>query len=75
MIKQLAKEFKGQFECLGETSEKYITFSVLTKKEFDNGKTIMYKLNFIDSFRFMSTSLSTLVVNLCEIYKKECKSR
>ena len=28
---------------------------------------------FIDSFRFMSTSLSSLVDDLYEIYKKECK--
>ena len=52
IIKQLAKTFKGQFECLGENSEKYITFSVPIKKELDNGKTITYKLKFIDSFRF-----------------------
>ena len=31
IIKQLAKEFEGQFECLGENSEKYITFSVPIK--------------------------------------------
>ena len=37
MIKQLLKEFKGQFKCLGENTEKYITFSVPTKKELDNG--------------------------------------
>ena len=43
--KQLAEEFKGQFECLRENTEKYITFSVLIKKEVanvreekDNGK-------------------------------------
>ena len=53
--------------------EKYITFSVPIKKECDNGKIISYKLKFIDSFRFMSTSLSSLVDNLSEIYKKECK--
>ena len=50
IIKQLAKEFDGQFECLG------------------------------DSFRFMSTSLSNLVDNVSEIYRKKfkdknCKSR
>ena len=28
------------------------------KKECDNGKTIAYKLRFIDGFRFMPTSLS-----------------
>ena len=52
---------------------KYITSSVPISKELDNSKTITYKLKFIDSFRFMSTSLSSLVDNLSEIYKKECK--
>ena len=42
----------------------YITFSVRIKKELDNSKTITYKLKFIDSFRFMSTSISSLVDNL-----------
>ena len=37
IIKELAEEFKGEeFECLGEHTEKYITFSVPVKK-----KTIM----------------------------------
>ena len=27
LIKQLATEFKGKFDCLGENNEKYITFS------------------------------------------------
>ena len=39
IIKQLAREFKGCFECLGENTEKYITFSVPIKKEHDNDKT------------------------------------
>ena len=72
-IKQLAKEFDRRFECLGENTEKYITLSVPISKELDNGKTITYKLKFIDSFRFMSTSLSKLVDDLSGIYKKECK--
>ena len=33
MIKELAKEFDGNFECLGENTEKYVTFSVPIKKE------------------------------------------
>ena len=37
IIKKLAKHFQGQFECLGEKIEKYITFSVSIKKEIDNG--------------------------------------
>ena len=52
---------------------KYITSSVPISKELDNSKTITYKLKFIDSFRCMSASLSSLVDNLSEIYKKECK--
>ena len=32
-----------------------------------------YRLKFINSFRFMSISLSSLVDNLSEIYKKQCK--
>ena len=52
IIKELAKEFEGQFECLGKNLEKYITFSVPVNKELDNGKLIKYKLKFIDSFRF-----------------------
>ena len=53
IIKQLAREFKGNFECSGENTEKCITFSVPIKKERDDGKTTTYKLKFIDSCRFM----------------------
>ena len=56
---------------LGENAEKYFTFSVPLKKENDNGKIITYKSEFIDSYRFMSTSLSNLVDNLSGIYDKE----
>ena len=65
----------GEFECLGENSDKHITFSApIKEKKHDNGKTIIYRPKFIDIFRFMSTLLSSLVDNLSEIYKKECKS-
>ena len=33
IIKELANEFEGQFECLGENTEKYKTFSSPTEKE------------------------------------------
>ena len=36
IINELVKEFKGNFECLGENTEKYITFSVLIKKKIEN---------------------------------------
>ena len=32
IINQLAKEYDGQLKCLGENTEKYITFSVPIKK-------------------------------------------
>ena len=57
IINKLAKDFDCQLECLGENTEKYTTFSVPISKELDNGKTIKYRLKFIDSFKFMSTSL------------------
>ena len=38
------------------------------KKENDNGEIIIYKLKFIDSYRFMQTSLSNLVDNLSGVY-------
>ena len=74
IIKQLPEESEGQSECLGENTEKYITFSVPIKKEHDNGKTSTCKLKFIDSYRFMQNKLSDLVDKLSGIFNKECKS-
>ena len=65
IIKELIKEYEGTFDCLGENTEKYITFSVPLKKEIENKNLeITYKIKFIDSFRLMSSSLSKLVDNL-----------
>ena len=33
IIKELAEEFKSEFDCLGKNTEKYISFSVPIKKE------------------------------------------
>ena len=74
IIRELAEEFKGPLEWLGENTEKYITFSVPIKKEHDNGKTITYKIKFSDSFKFMQSKLSDLVDNLSEINNKDCKT-
>ena len=55
--------------------EKYITFSVPIKKKCDDSETITYKLRFIDSFRFMATSLSELVDKTSgNVNGVECKS-
>ena len=68
-------------KCLGENTEKYITFSISIKKEVtkidkdgnESAAIISYKLKFVDSFRFMSSSLSNLVDNLLEdLYSNNC---
>ena len=70
IIKQLAHDFKGPFSCLGENTEKYITFSISIFKKTDaNEKPIAYQIKFIDSYRHMSQSLSNLVENLAELNK------
>ena len=70
IIKQLAHDFDGPFNCLGENTEKYITFSIcIFKKTGANKKPIAYQIKFIDSFRHMPLSLSNLVDNLAELNK------
>ena len=70
----MAKEREGDFECLGENTKNYITFSVPIKKKIDNKDLeITYKIKFIDSYRFMSSSLSKLVDNSSEgIHNNKC---
>ena len=71
IIKELAKEFDGELECLGENTEKYITFSVkinkkIMKKDEDGKEKIVnipHRLKFIDSYRLMPASLSNHVDN------------
>ena len=62
-------------ECLGQDAEKYITFKVPLKKENEDGKLITCKLKFIDSIRFMDTSLSDITDNLSELNKQECNNK
>ena len=80
--KELAEEFKKQFTCVDENTEKYITFTVPIEKEVTridkNGeeikKHLSYILQFIDSARSMASSLSNLVNNLSEgIHRIKCK--
>ena len=52
---------------------KYITFSVPSGKKLYNGKTIAYKLKFIDSFRFLSASFLSLINSLSETYNRKCR--
>ena len=74
IIKELVNKCEGNFECLGENTEKCITFSVPLKKKIENKNIeITYKIKFIDSYRSMSSSLSKLVDNLSEgIHNNKC---
>ena len=77
----MENEFEGSFECIEENRETYKSFSVPIKKEVINidkdgnksVETMSYKIKFIDSSRFIVTSLSKLVNNLTEgIHKIKC---
>ena len=56
IIKKLANEFDGQFECIGENTEKHKIFSVPIEKEVtkidkdgnESVVTISYKIKFIE---------------------------
>ena len=67
-IKQLAK-IPGKLDCIPSTEEKYISFSKHVKVGEYISKTgkkcqITFEIRFIDSFKFLQTSLSNLVSNL-----------
>ena len=74
IIKVLAGEFEKQFAFLGENTEKCITFSVPVQKEVrridKNGKEVTKatscRLQFTDSTKFMTSSLSHPVNNVAE---------
>ena len=72
-IKELVKKFEGEFNCSRENTEKQKTFLVSITKEVKRigktrefAKTISYKLQFIDSTRFMAILLSNFYDNLTE---------
>ena len=68
-IKQLAC-LPGELNCIPSTEEKYISFSKKIKvdeyRSRRNGETIplYFEISFIDSFKFLQTSLANLVSNL-----------
>ena len=47
IIKQLVKEFEGNFDCLGENTEKYITFSVPLRKKIENKNLCKSNLDYV----------------------------
>ena len=76
-IKKLAEEFKKQFICVGENTEKYIAFTVPIEKEVTkidkNGEHIKYIyiyiyicyiLQFIDNVIELNVDLDTMIKNV-----------
>ena len=69
IIKELTEEFEESFTCLGEITEKIITFTVITEKAvkiiYKNGKkitkTISYRLQFTHGAKFMASSISNFI--------------
>ena len=69
-IKQLAR-LEGDLNCIPSTEEKYISFSKkieVGKYEDCSGSTfpINFEIRFLDSFKFLQTSLANLVSNLSQ---------
>ena len=67
-IKQLAR-LEGKLDCIPSTEEKYILFSKTIKvgeyKDYSGSSfDIKFEIRFLDSFKFLQTSLANLVSNL-----------
>ena len=67
-IKQLAR-LEGKLDCIPSTEEKYISFSKTIKvgeyKDYSESVfDINFEIRFLDSFKFLQTSLANLVSNL-----------
>jgi len=60
-VKNLKTMGEGDINCIPNTEEKYISFS---KSIYDDEKKFKYKIQFIDSFRFLPASLDRLAGNL-----------
>ena len=71
-IKQLAS-LPGDLNCIPSTEEKYISFSKTIKVDeyyshkVDKMVPINFEIRFLDSFKFLQTSLANLVSNLQQV--------
>nr|XP_012219810.1 PREDICTED: uncharacterized protein LOC105670709 [Linepithema humile] len=60
IIKDVANAFEGNIDLLPLTKERYISFTKNVKDTEDEKSKLCIKLRFIDSFRFLGTSLQKL---------------
>ena len=68
IIKELAENFEGQVECMGEKQGEVhnVIRTNQKKKKNENGKQRTCKIKFIDNVRFISSSLSSLAESFSE---------
>ena len=64
-IRELAK-VEGKLDCIPNTEEKYITFSKHIEVGSYNGNPVTFEIRFLDSYKFLQSSLAGLVSNLTE---------
>ena len=68
-VKNLGKS-EGNIKCIPNNEEKYISFSkdIVVEEYEKNGEKhqIKHEIRFIDSFKFMASSLESLVANLAK---------
>ena len=83
MIKELAKQFEGESNCLGENTEKYKTFSVsitkevkkIDKSEEENIKTYLTSCNSlielqkktVDTYKFSNHGINKFIFLLQKV--------
>jgi len=60
IIKEIATAYEGQVDLLPITKEKYISFTKNVKSTENKDKRTCIKLRFIDSYKFLNTSLDKL---------------
>ena len=70
IIKQLAEEFKGKFDCLGESTEKYIFFSVPIYKKLIMMKQSYTNQNVLIALDLCQHHCQVLLINSLRFTKK-----
>ena len=66
LITEVVKAFDGDVRVIPLTKETYISFTVASENPFTNRNKTRIQFKFIDSLRFMASSLDKLASNLTE---------
>ena len=70
-IKELEKYSTNDMNVIAKSKENYISFSYhVPVLEYDDGRVKTIELRFIDSYKFMASSLDSLTTNLVKLGKR-----